>query len=112
MPSRRPAVAENATQLAGTSNNKIGYLRTAAAEIGKVIEVIQDIAEQTNLLALNATIEAARPETPARALPSWPPKSRNWPSQTATATEDIRRRIEGIQGSTTEAVQSIGKSAR
>ena len=54
------SVADDATRLANDSNAKIGQLGTAADEIGKVIEVIQDIAEQTNLLALNATIEAAR----------------------------------------------------
>ena len=46
--------------MAEVSNQRIDALGSAASEIGKVIEVIQDIAEQTNLLALNATIEAAR----------------------------------------------------
>ena len=52
-------VASQASKLTQDSNSKMGLLGTAADEIGRVIEVIQDIAEQTNLLALNATIEAA-----------------------------------------------------
>ena len=39
---------------------KVAELRTAAEQIGTVVELINSIAGQTNLLALNATIEAAR----------------------------------------------------
>ena len=35
-------------------------LRCANAEIGTIVQVIQDITSQINLLALNATIESAR----------------------------------------------------
>lgn len=101
-------VAENAAQLTETSNQKVGQLGSAADEIGKVIEVIQDIAEQTNLLALNATIEAARAGEAGKGFAVVATEVKELAKQTADATDDIRRRIEGIQGSTQETVTAIG----
>lgn len=102
-------VAEQAAQLAATSNQDIGQLGAAADEIGKVIEVIQDIAEQTNLLALNATIEAARAGEAGKGFAVVATEVKELAKQTAEATEDIRKRIEGIQASTGNAVKSIGE---
>ena len=103
------SIAANAAKLASTSNQNIGQLGTAADEIGKVISVIQDIAEQTNLLALNATIEAARAGDAGKGFAVVATEVKELAKQTAEATEDIRKRIEAIQGSTGEAVQSIGE---
>ncbi len=102
-------VAADAAELAQTSNDSIGQLGTAADEIGKVIETIQDIAEQTNLLALNATIEAARAGDAGKGFAVVATEVKELAKQTAEATEDIRGRIEGIQSSTGEAVTSIGR---
>jgi methyl-accepting chemotaxis protein len=108
--------AEQASTVAGqrgrigpSSNENIGQLGTAADEIGKVIETIQDIAEQTNLLALNATIEAARAGDAGKGFAVVATEVKELAKQTADATEDIRRRIEGIQSSTGSAVESIGR---
>ncbi len=101
------AVAGQAASLAEISNEKVGSLGVAADEIGKVIEVIQDIAEQTNLLALNATIEAARAGEAGKGFAVVATEVKELAKQTATATDDIRRRIEGIQGSSGEAVDAI-----
>lgn len=100
-------VARNAARLASDSNSKIAQLGTAAKEIGNVIEVIQDIAEQTNLLALNATIEAARAGEAGKGFAVVATEVKELARQTAAATEDIRRRIEAIQATTGETVQSI-----
>ena len=104
---RAAAAAASAAQLVEASNTQIGGLRDAANEIGKVIEVIQDIAEQTNLLALNATIEAARAGDAGKGFAVVATEVKELAKQTAGATEDIRRRIEGIQGSTGLTVKSM-----
>ncbi len=101
------AVAQNAAQLAQASDAKIEQLGSAANDIGKVIDEIQDIAEQTNLLALNATIEAARAGDAGKGFAVVATEVKELAKQTAAATEDIRKRIVGIQGSTAEAVNSI-----
>ena len=97
----------DAARLAEQSSGRIGKLGTAADEIGKVIEVIQDIAEQTNLLALNATIEAARAGDSGKGFAVVATEVKELARQTAEATEDIRTRIEAIQGATGESVQAI-----
>jgi methyl-accepting chemotaxis protein len=102
-------IADTASTLTKSSNETIGQLGTAAEEIGKVIEVIQDIAEQTNLLALNATIEAARAGEAGKGFAVVATDVKELARQTAGATEDIRNRIQHIQGSTSEAVRSIGE---
>ena len=100
-------IAGRAAELTQASNTTIGQLGSAAEEIGKVIEVIQDIAEQTNLLALNATIEAARAGEAGKGFAVVATEVKELARQTAGATEDIRNRIQVIQASTTEAVESI-----
>jgi methyl-accepting chemotaxis protein len=102
------SVAGNAATMARSSNETIGQLGSAADEIGKVIQVIQDIAEQTNLLALNATIEAARAGDAGKGFAVVATEVKELAKQTAEATEDIRGKIEGIQSSTGLAVKSIG----
>ena len=106
------SVADNAAKLAESSNETIGQLGSAADEIGKVIEVIQDIAEQTNLLALNATIEAARAGDAGKGFAVVATEVKELAKQTADATEDIRSRITGIQGSTQEVVHSIDEISK
>ncbi|MCC7062698.1 MAG: DUF3365 domain-containing protein [Planctomycetes bacterium] len=100
-------VAGEAETLTRQSSSRIAELGTAADEIGRVVETIQDIAEQTNLLALNATIEAARAGEAGKGFSVVANEVKDLARQTAEATQDIRRRIERIQGSTKESVDSI-----
>jgi methyl-accepting chemotaxis protein len=87
-------------------------LGKAAREIGKVTETISAISSQTNLLALNATIEAARAGQAGRGFAVVANEIKELAKQTASATEDIKGRIEGIQASTVSAVDSISKVAK
>jgi len=103
------SVAQKAARLAEDSDGKIAQLGQAADQIGKVVEVIQDIAEQTNLLALNATIEAARAGDAGKGFAVVANEVKELAKQTTEATEDIRNRVQAIQGSTGGAVKSIGE---
>ena len=100
------AAAAAASSLADTSNERIQMLGSAANEIGKVIDVIQEIAEQTNLLALNATIEAARAGSAGNGFAVVASEVKSLARQTAASTDDIRVRIDAIQKTTALAVES------
>lgn len=104
---RSASIAARASCAAEQSDKCVGGMGVAAEEIGKVIQVIQDIAEQTNLLALNATIEAARAGEAGKGFAVVATEVKALAKQTATATEDIRSRIEAMQSSTGQAVASI-----
>lgn len=82
-------------------------LGRAAQEIGKVTETINNISSQTNLLALNATIEAARAGAAGKGFAVVANEIKELAQQTATATEDIKAKISGIQDSTSGAVEDI-----
>jgi len=104
---RSASVANRASRAADQSDQCVGSMGVAAKEIGNVIQVIQDIAEQTNLLALNATIEAARAGEAGKGFAVVATEVKALAKQTASATEDIRARIEAMQSSTNQAVDSI-----
>ena len=106
---RARAISENAASEAQTITAQMRKLGQAAQEIGQVTEAINDISAQTNLLALNATIEAARAGSAGKGFAVVAGEIKELARQTASATEDIKVRISGIQGSTGEAVGEIGQ---
>jgi methyl-accepting chemotaxis protein len=103
------AVAAQAVRLAEQTNGTIAKLGASSSEVGEVVKVITAIAEQTNLLALNATIEAARAGEAGKGFAVVAGEVKELAKQTATATEDISRRIEAIQADSRDAVDAIGQ---
>jgi methyl-accepting chemotaxis protein len=103
------AISDQATAQAQTISTLMQQLGRAAQEIGKVTETITDISSQTNLLALNATIEAARAGAAGKGFAVVANEIKELARQTATATEDIKAKIAGVQTSTGRAIADIEK---
>jgi len=99
--------AREAVSQAEQTNATVEILDQTASRIGEVVKMINAIAGQTNLLALNATIEAARAGEAGRGFAVVAGEVKSLASQTATATEEISRQVEEIQGATGQAVAAI-----
>ena len=100
-------ITAEATRQANRITEQIQHLGQAAREIGKVTETITEISSQTNLLALNATIEAARAGAAGKGFAVVANEIKELAQQTATATEDIKARVEGVQTSTNSGIAEI-----
>ncbi len=98
-----------AVTLVKSSSDRVDGLGKAAQEISKVTETITEISEQTNLLALNATIEAARAGEAGKGFAVVANEIKELARQTADATNEIRKRIEGIQDSISGTIGDIEK---
>jgi hemerythrin-like metal-binding protein len=103
------AISADAGTQAASVSALMQQLGQAAREIGKVTETITNISAQTNLLALNATIEAARAGAAGKGFAVVANEIKELAKQTATATEDIKGKIAGVQLSTGSAIADIEK---
>jgi methyl-accepting chemotaxis protein len=102
-------ITAEATQQAARITEQMSQLGQSAREIGKVTEAITEISAQTNLLALNATIEAARAGAAGKGFAVVANEIKELAQQTASATEDIKVRVAGVQTSTSAGVAEIQK---
>ena len=89
------------------SSGIVNGLSEASKRIGGVVKLISQIAGQTNLLALNATIEAARAGDAGKGFAVVASEVKNLAQQTALATEEIQKEIEGIQSISADTVKAI-----
>ncbi|VVS94315.1 methyl-accepting chemotaxis protein [Desulfoluna spongiiphila] len=110
------AHAENATSVSHraasrskAASEKMNELTQAAEEIGKVTDVITEISDQTNLLALNATIEAARAGEAGKGFAVVAHEIKELARQTAEATDDIKGKIDSVQGLARDAAEGTGE---
>ncbi|MHC1744392.1 MAG: methyl-accepting chemotaxis protein [Syntrophobacteraceae bacterium] len=101
------AISSDATQQVQGISAMMKELGRAAREIGQVTETITSISAQTNLLALNATIEAARAGAAGKGFAVVANEIKELAQQTASATEDIKGKIAGIQASAGGAIGDI-----
>ena len=100
-------ISSEAVEKATHASARVNELGTAATQISKVTEVITEISAQTNLLALNATIEAARAGEAGKGFAVVANEIKELARQTANATLDIKKEIEGIQTTSSSTVGEI-----
>ncbi|NOX35496.1 MAG: hypothetical protein GXP56_17495 [Deltaproteobacteria bacterium] len=106
--SRCAAITSGASKEASRTFEVVNKLGEAASQIGDIIDLITGIAGKTNLLALNAAIEAAGAGEAGKGFAVVANEVKELAKQTSSATRDIRRKIEGMQENTGEAIEAIG----
>jgi len=105
-------ITASAVDQTASASKQVDELGLAAKGIEKVLETISEISEQVNLLALNATIEAARAGDAGKGFAVVANEIKDLARQTASATGEIRGKIEGIQDTTQGTVSQIEKIAK
>lgn len=103
---------------AETAIEEVERLTDEMAEIVAVVDLVGDIAEQTNVLALNASIEAARAGQVADAgdvgdgFGVVAGEVKSLAEEAREATDEIERRIEGVQSSTEATADDMREMGR
>ncbi len=86
---------------------EITALATDLAEIGDIVDLIQEIVEQTNMLALNASIEAAHADADGDGFAVVADEIKGLAEETKEAARDIEDRIDRIQSQADETVTTM-----
>lgn len=89
----------------------IGTLHERTAEIGKILNVIDEVAEQTNLLALNAAIIAAQAGEHGKGFSVVAGQIKELAERTGSKTKEIQGIIRGLQDQGEMAVKTIQRGA-
>jgi len=77
------------------------------ADIGKVVDVIDDVADETNLLALNAAIIAAQAGEQGRAFSVVADEIKDLADRVLSSTKEIASLIGSVQDESARAAQAI-----
>jgi len=93
------------------ASERVTRLTEASQQIGASVKQIEQIAGQTNILALNATIEAARAGEFGKGFAVVATEVKNLANQTATATREIRSRIDSLRVETDAILTGMNKGA-
>lgn len=102
-------ITEKATSAVHGIRNQVDTLGVSAENISGIVGLISEIAEQTNLLALNATIEAARAGNAGSGFAVVAKEVKALAAQTNEATREIQEKIDSINSSVFETVESVRK---
>ena len=94
-------------EITSATMTRIQELDAAAASIHEIVGIITSIAAKTNMLALNATIEAARAGEAGRGFAVVAGEVKSLASQTASATEQITKRVGDLQQGMVRATEGI-----
>ena len=94
------------TQATGT-RDRATKLARQVSEIAKILTMITGIARQTNLLALNATIEASRAGAAGAGFAVVADEVKALARQTQAAAETIGKRLESIDHTARDALESF-----
>lgn len=89
---------------------RVRRLGEQSAQIGSIIETIDDLASQTNLLALNIAIEAARAGEHGKGFAVVADEVRKLAERSSAATKEIAGLIRTIQSEAGETVQAMGQA--
>lgn len=85
-------------------------LSVRAADIGKILLVIDEVADQTNLLALNASIIAAQAGEHGKGFAVVAHEIKELARRSSSSTREIAEIIDGVQEETTSVVTAIKRS--
>ncbi|MCG8639899.1 MAG: methyl-accepting chemotaxis protein [Desulfobacterales bacterium] len=104
---RCATITSDASQTASRTHEMVNTLGKSASQIGDIIDLINGIAGKTNLLALNAAIEAAGAGEAGKGFAVVANEVKELAKRTAGATQEIRKKIEGMQENTGQAIDAI-----